>query len=170
MRPRRLGAIAAATLLAGLVATPSQSAEASTRRVVENLDRGLVAVPSGQGTFLSWRLLGTEYARYGNAIAFNVYKGGRRLSREPVTKSTTYQDNSPGTDHTALRLYTTTEPTKTRIYTLAQNPEYRLGRTVRGYLQSTYTDYYLGTGTRRVPKPAITPTSTEGDASHDDHS
>ncbi|WP_327433685.1 rhamnogalacturonan lyase family protein [Streptomyces sp. NBC_01236] len=197
MRPRRLGAIAAATLLAGLVATPSQSAEASTRRVVENLDRGLVAVPSGQGTFLSWRLLGTEYARYGNAIAFNIYKGGRRLSREPVTKSTTYQDNSPGTgtytvravangheqkpssaaldfaetgDHTALRLYATTEPTKTRIYTLAQNPEYRLGWTVRGYLQSTYTDYYLGTGTRRVPKPAITTTSTEGDASHDDHS
>ncbi|MFC7259182.1 rhamnogalacturonan lyase family protein [Streptomyces lutosisoli] len=103
MRPRRLGAIAAATLLAGLVATPSQSAEASTRRVVENLDRGLVAVPSGQGTFLSWRLLGTEYARYGNAIAFNVYKGGRRLNREPVTKSTTYQDNTPGTGTYTVR-------------------------------------------------------------------
>lgn len=66
-------------------------------------------------------------------------------------------------DHTALRLYTTTEPTKTRIYTLAQNPGYRLGWTVRGYLQSTYTDYYLGTETRRVPKPAITTTArTEG--------
>lgn len=43
-------------------------------------------------------------------------------------------------DHTALRLYTTTEPTKTCIYTLAQNAEYRLGWTVRGYLQSTYTE------------------------------
>ncbi|MFE2967788.1 hypothetical protein ACFXKC_29745 [Streptomyces sp. NPDC059340] len=60
-------------------------------------------------------------------------------------------------------MYTTTEPTKTRIYTLAQNPGYRLGWTVRGYLQSTYTDYYLGTEARRVPKPAITTAArTEG--------
>ncbi|MFI6488905.1 hypothetical protein [Streptomyces sp. NPDC050564] len=66
-------------------------------------------------------------------------------------------------DHTALRLCATTEPANTRLYTLAQNPEYRLGRTVRGYLQSTYTEYYLGAETRRVPKPAITSTSrTEG--------
>jgi len=70
---------------------------------VENLDRGLVAVPSGPGTFLSWRLLGTEYARYGNAIAFNVYKDGRRLNRTPVTKSTTYQDNSSGTGAYTVR-------------------------------------------------------------------
>lgn len=59
-------------------------------------------------------------------------------------------------DHTALRLYTTTVPTGTRLYTLAQNPGYRLGWTVRGYLQSTYTDYYLGTETRRVPEPHLT--------------
>lgn len=66
-------------------------------------------------------------------------------------------------DHTALRLHTTTEPTKTRIYRLARNPAHRLGWTVRGCLQSTYTDYCLGTETRRVPKPAITTTArTEG--------
>lgn len=303
---------------------------------------GAVAVPSGKGTFLSRRLLGTEYARHGNAVAFNVYRGGRRLNTAPIVKSTTYQDNSRGTgsysvsavvngresrpssaltfakghaeiplaaadgysvqhawpgdldsdgraevlvhtadgatcadgskvtadspanqfvsmiggttgtertrqpvpddlvadgpsgghfgiarldgehpslvtklvtrvgarrgafrvlfqtwdfngrdltrrwkyavpaasgatsfhrirtvdvdqdgrdeiaDHTALRLYTTTEPTRTRVHTLAQNPAYRLGWTVRGYLQSTCTDYYLGTETRRVPRPSIT--------------
>lgn len=70
-------------------------------------------------------------------------------------------------DHTALRLYVTDEPTRTRLHTLAQNSEYRLGWTVRGYLQSTYTDYYLGTETRRVPQPTIT--LPEGDVSHDDH-
>ncbi|MDL5205012.1 hypothetical protein [Streptomyces sp. ALI-76-A] len=70
-------------------------------------------------------------------------------------------------DHSALRLYTTTRPTRTRLHTLAQNPAYRLGWTVRGYLQSTYTDYCLGTETRRVPKPSITP--AEGAVSHDDH-
>ncbi|MEV5902445.1 hypothetical protein [Streptomyces sp. NPDC052127] len=89
-------AVTAVTLLAGLVAVPAGHATEVPRRIVENLDRGLVATPSGEGTFLSWRLLGTEYARYGNAIAFNVYKNGRRLNREPLRKSTTYQDDSPG--------------------------------------------------------------------------
>ncbi|WP_405968209.1 hypothetical protein OG613_36945 [Streptomyces sp. NBC_00015] len=89
-------AVTAVTLLAGLVAAPAGHATEVPRRIVENLDRGLVATPSGEGTFLSWRLLGTEYARYGNAIAFNVYKNGRRLNREPLRKSTTYQDDSPG--------------------------------------------------------------------------
>ncbi|MEU5317341.1 hypothetical protein AB0G67_11515 [Streptomyces sp. NPDC021056] len=93
---RRTVAIASAALLAGLFSAPAGHAAEAPRRVVENLDRGLVAVPSGEGTFLSWRLLGTEYARHGNAIAFNVYKNGRRLNRTPVTKSTTYQDNTPG--------------------------------------------------------------------------
>jgi hypothetical protein len=95
---RRTVAVAATALLAGLFSAPAGHAQEAPRRVVENLDRGLVAVPSGSGggAFLSWRLLGTEYARYGNAIAFNVYKNGRRLNRTPVIKSTTYQDNTPG--------------------------------------------------------------------------
>ncbi|MBA2945577.1 rhamnogalacturonan lyase family protein [Streptomyces himalayensis] len=101
MNRRRTVAVTAAALLAGLISAPAGHAttdDDAPRRVVENLDRGLVAVPSGsgEGTFLSWRLLGTEYARYGNAIAFNVYKNGRRLNRAPVVKSTTYQDNTPG--------------------------------------------------------------------------
>ncbi|QDN64040.1 hypothetical protein FNV66_44060 [Streptomyces sp. S1D4-14] len=296
VRPRRVGVVTAAALPAGPVAAPSHATERRPppRRIVENLDRGPVAVPSGEGTFLSRRLLGTEYALpqvlgsartggtpTGDAIAFNVYKGGRRLSGAPVTRSTTYQDDGRGTgthtvralvngherepssaaldfargyaeippersepgvvsrlpwyhydadtgqrlvtgehpaeptsesdldvgrgsaadidprhpryeywtsgprnatpfygdllgdwreevlaetgDHTALRLHTTTEPTKTRIYRLARNPAHRLGWTVRGCLQSTHTDYCLGTETRRVPKPAITTTArTEG--------
>ncbi|MEV7891214.1 rhamnogalacturonan lyase family protein [Streptomyces sp. NPDC002817] len=83
---RRTVAVASAALLAGLFSAPAGHAEDAPHRVVENLDRGLVAVPSGAGTFLSWRLLGTEYARHGNAIAFNVYKNGRRLNRTPVAQ------------------------------------------------------------------------------------
>ncbi|MET7697324.1 hypothetical protein [Streptomyces sp. NPDC005485] len=88
-----------------------------------------------------------------------------------TSSATGARRSSPTDDHSALRLCTSTEPTSTRIYTLAQNPEYRLGRTVRGYLQSTYTDFYLGTETRRVPKPAITTPRipAEGAVSHDDH-
>ncbi|MFG3027752.1 hypothetical protein ACGFZJ_04290 [Streptomyces sp. NPDC048253] len=96
-------AVTAVTLLAGLVAAPAGHAAEVPRRIVENLDRGLVATPSGGGTFLSWRLLGTEYARHGNAIAFNVYKNGRRLNREPVRKSTTYQDDTRGTGTYTVR-------------------------------------------------------------------
>jgi rhamnogalacturonan endolyase len=105
VRPRRLGVVTAAALLAGPVAAPSHAAEQHPppRRIVENLDRGLVAVSSGKGTLLSWRLLGTEYARYGDAIAFNVYKGGRRLNQAPVTRSTTYQDDSRGTGTYTVR-------------------------------------------------------------------
>ncbi|MDF3140809.1 MULTISPECIES: hypothetical protein [unclassified Streptomyces] len=102
-RRRRIGAVAAATLLAGLFSAPAGHSAEKPHRIVENLDRGLVAVPSGGGTFLSWRLLGTEYARYGDALAFNVYKNGRRLNRAPVTKSTTYQDNTPGTGTYTVR-------------------------------------------------------------------
>ncbi|MER6347058.1 rhamnogalacturonan lyase family protein [Streptomyces sp. NPDC001595] len=99
---RRIGAVVASALLAGLFSAPAGHA-AEPRRIVENLDRGLVAVPSGAGTFLSWRLLGTEYARYGDALAFNVYKDGRRLNRAPVTKSTTYQDDTRGTGTYTVR-------------------------------------------------------------------
>ncbi|MER6159263.1 hypothetical protein ABT147_27500 [Streptomyces sp. NPDC001868] len=102
-RRRRTVILTATALLAGLFSVPAGHAAGTPRRVVENLDRGLVAVPSGKGTFLSWRLLGTEYARYGDAIAFNVYKGGRRLNRAPVTRSTTYQDNSRGTGAYSVR-------------------------------------------------------------------
>jgi rhamnogalacturonan endolyase len=48
-------------------------------RQVEKLDRGLVALKTGAGVFLSWRLLGTEPA----GVRFNVYRDGRRLNREP---------------------------------------------------------------------------------------
>ncbi|MGW1721232.1 rhamnogalacturonan lyase family protein [Streptomyces sp. NPDC002156] len=102
-RRRRTGAVIAAILTAGALSAPAGHAAEPPRRVVENLDRGLVAVPSGNGTFLSWRLLGTEYARQGNAIAFNVYKGGRRLNTAPIVRSTTYQDNSRGAGAYSVR-------------------------------------------------------------------
>ncbi|MCL8012184.1 hypothetical protein [Streptomyces sp. AS02] len=101
-RRRRTSAVAAVALLAGLFSAPAGHA-AEPRRILENLDRGLVAVPSGEGTFLSWRLLGTEYARHANAIAFNVYRNGRRLNRAPVINSTTYQDNTRGTGTYTVR-------------------------------------------------------------------
>lgn len=67
--------------------------------------------------------------------------------REEVLKETS--------DHSALRLYSTSIPTKLRLYTLPHNPEYRRGFTVRGYLQSLLVDYYLGYDMEEPPQPAI---------------
>lgn len=46
---------------------------------VERLDRGVVALQTPAGAFVSWRLLGTEPA----AVRFNVYRDGRRVNAEP---------------------------------------------------------------------------------------
>jgi len=63
-------------------------------RYMEKLTRGLVAVKSGSGYFLSWRLFGTEA---GSDIAFNVYRGTTKLNTTPITNATSYQDNAGGT-------------------------------------------------------------------------
>ena len=46
---------------------------------MEKLDRGVVALATSSGVFVSWRLLGTEPAD----VRFNVYRDGKRINREP---------------------------------------------------------------------------------------
>ncbi|MFT7775070.1 rhamnogalacturonan lyase [Roseateles sp.] len=46
---------------------------------MERLDRGVVALATPSGVFVSWRLLGTESA----GVRFNIYRDGRRVNREP---------------------------------------------------------------------------------------
>jgi len=65
----------------------SISAIAGTMQV-EKLNRGLVAVRSGQGYYLSWRLLSNEPY----ATGFNVYRDATKLNSTPITTSTTYTD------------------------------------------------------------------------------
>lgn len=58
----------------------------ATKRIVENLNRGLVATPStnGKSVYLGWRLLNTD----DNAISFNIYRSAngktKRLNHKPV--------------------------------------------------------------------------------------
>ncbi|MBN2164717.1 MAG: autotransporter-associated beta strand repeat-containing protein [Marinilabiliaceae bacterium] len=58
-------------------------------------------------------------------------------------------------DHNALLIFTTINPTNERIYTLLQNPEYRLCLTAKGYYQSAQLDYFLGYDMSTPPTPAI---------------
>lgn len=53
-----------------------------------HLDRGLVAVLTDEGIFLSWRLLGTEP----HDLGFDVYRNGEKVTAEPITTSTNYLD------------------------------------------------------------------------------
>lgn len=52
-------------------------------------------------------------------------------------------------------VFTTNQPTNIGLYTMAHNPAYRNHMTIKGYLQSPLTDYYLGTGMAAPPRPNI---------------
>jgi hypothetical protein len=60
---------------------------------------------------------------------------------------------SPAFDE--LVIFTTNRPTDTRLYTLAHNPAYRNGMTLKGYLQSSNVDYFLGHRMATPPQPNI---------------
>ena len=72
--------------LAFCMAAHSQAAA----RQAEHLDRGVVALPSGNGIFISWRFLGNDP----DNISFNVYRNGTKVNSSPITNSTNYFDGS----------------------------------------------------------------------------
>ncbi|MFG2926696.1 hypothetical protein ACGFYA_34995 [Streptomyces sp. NPDC048305] len=61
----------------------------------------------------------------------------------------------PNANNDELIVFTTNQPTDTRLYTLAHNPAYRNAMTLKGYLQSHEVDYYLGNGMDTPPRPNI---------------
>ena len=71
---------------------------AGAQRMMEKLDRGVVAVNQGDAVFVSWRLLGTEPMDLG----FNLYRqtDGKsvKLNDAPITGPTWFQDS--GADST----------------------------------------------------------------------
>ncbi len=78
-----------AVIFAGL------SLSGSAARYMENLDRGVVAVRTGSGTFVSWRLLGLDPVGMG----FNLYRstgGGAavKLNSSVLTNGTCYTDTT----------------------------------------------------------------------------
>ena len=78
---------------AAILPIQTVSAASENARQIEALDRGLTAIKSGNGVFLSWRLLGTE----SYDTAFAVYRNGIKIS-DNITDSTNYYDNSGTTN------------------------------------------------------------------------
>lgn len=61
---------------------------------MENLNRGLVAVKTGNGVFLSWRLLGSDSP----STAFNLYRDNTLITGQAITGATNFTD-SAGTNN-----------------------------------------------------------------------
>ncbi len=66
------------------------------QRVTDKLDRGLIAMKSGTGVYLSWRVLGEEYYD----VTYHVYRDGNKITDTPVNVSN-YRD----TQGTAASMY-----------------------------------------------------------------
>ena len=62
---------------------------AHAQRLMENLGRGLVAMQSGSGIYLSWRLPGQEWYD----VCYNVYRDGKKINSLPLTTSNYYDLN-----------------------------------------------------------------------------
>ncbi|MFE7503914.1 hypothetical protein [Promicromonospora sp. NPDC057488] len=62
----------------------------------------------------------------------------------------------PGTEDDELVVFATDIPTDLRLPTLAHDPAYRNAMTLKGYLQSHHTSYYLGDGMETPPRQNIT--------------
>ncbi|MBX6769809.1 MAG: rhamnogalacturonan lyase, partial [Actinomadura rubrobrunea] len=67
---------------------------AAVARQVEDLDRGLISVRSGNGNYVGWRLLGTDPVD----TVFALYRGSTRIAT--VTDSTNYYDAGAPADAT----------------------------------------------------------------------
>ena len=83
----------AASVPANVRAT-AQGDPSGTASGTERLDRGLVAAVTGDGVFLSWRLLADEVTGYNDSgltgATFKVYRDGKKIAT--VSDSTNYLD------------------------------------------------------------------------------
>lgn len=69
-------------------AAPAAPASPGPARQVENLDRAPVAVLTGQGVTLGWRMLGLDK----DSVGFHVIRDGVQITDEPIRSTTTYVD------------------------------------------------------------------------------
>ncbi len=91
-------------------------------REMEKLDRGLVAVKTDGGVFLSWRLFDSEDARFGSAeenVSFNIYRGNQKIGE--VSDTTNYTDTTAGTSYSVAPVINGKEGDKCEAVTVMNN-------------------------------------------------
>ncbi|MET0319326.1 MAG: rhamnogalacturonan lyase, partial [Duganella sp.] len=87
------------TLLVAALAAGNLGNAAAAGKQIERLDRGAVAIKSGNGVFVSWRQLATDAAD----TTFNVYRDGQKLNGAPLNALNYSDGNGSPTDHYAVR-------------------------------------------------------------------
>jgi rhamnogalacturonan endolyase len=90
-----MAAIVAMTTAGALAAGPTAAAAPQ----VERLDRGLISVPTGDGNFVSWRLLSGDATGTG----FTVFRDGVRVSPVPLTVTNFQDKGAPASANYTVR-------------------------------------------------------------------
>ncbi len=71
-----------------VLATLGASAQYSHTVEAEKLDRGVVAVKTDKGVFVSWRSLVSDH----KSMAFDVYRDGTKVNTTPISSKTNFTD------------------------------------------------------------------------------
>lgn len=91
-------------------------------RQMEKLDRGLIAIKTDGGIYLSWRLFDSEDNIFGSAdknVSFNVYRDGKKISE--VATKTNYVDSTVGTNYSVAPVMNGVEGDKCDAVTVNEN-------------------------------------------------
>ena len=91
-------------------------------RQMEKLDRGLIAIKTDGGVYLSWRLFDSEDNIFGSAdknVSFNVYRDGKKISE--VATKTNYVDSTLGTNYSVAPVINGVEGEKCDAVTVYNN-------------------------------------------------
>ncbi len=89
-------------------------------RQMENLSRGLTAVPSDGGALVSWRCLGTD----GKDLYYNLYRDGERLNDAPLGVTNYFDANAPAGAEYTLAEVVDGEENGTTVTATAWDKEY----------------------------------------------
>lgn len=93
------------SILFGLITLLIFSTNSFAQRKMENLERGLVAVPTNEGVLVQWRITGPEYAA--NAT-YNLYRGSE-LIKSGLTTSNYLDANKNGNPYTVAAVINNVE-------------------------------------------------------------
>jgi rhamnogalacturonan endolyase len=96
-------------MLLSVAAMPIASADDEQQALsswTENLDRGLVAVPTSNGVYLSWRLQEDEDNRFGNGdtnVSFDIYRDNVKIATESDTTNYIDADGTSSSKYNVVK-------------------------------------------------------------------
>lgn len=75
-------------LFSGLLLAASAAMSVPAAYSAEKLDRGVIAVKTDAGVFISWRSLSSD----DQSTTFNIYRDGAKINESPITAGTSFND------------------------------------------------------------------------------